>query len=121
MARTDAGPSSEPPELPRPSGGLGGRSGQTRDVRLFAAAVSQSWDVPQAMRAKVVARLGAVIDDPDSKPRAVATAARCLLSMTTATVAALQAASQIRAADELAGQVAELKARLEELAGSANP
>ena len=61
----------------------------------------------------------AIIDDKASSPRAVTVAARALMAATAQTVSTLATASQIRAADELTAQVAELKARLESMADAA--
>ena len=87
------------------AGGLGG----IRDVRLAARALAESWPVPPEVRPSIVARLVAVVRSRKSSPREVAAAARALIAATKVSLDAYATSSQLRAAEDLAREVAELR------------
>jgi hypothetical protein len=100
-------------------GGSGGGSAgtTTRDVRLLARALAESWDIPEDTRHAMLARLGQVVADPNSKLRAVLSASKTLFSLSRIN---LQGRSIHRNMRHLPVDSSQLNARHERLT-TANP
>jgi len=100
-------------------GGSGGGSAgtTTRDVRLLARALAESWDIPEDTRHAMLARLGQVVADPNSKLRAVLSASKTLFSLSRIK---LQGRSIHRNMRHLPVDSSQLNARHERLT-TANP
>jgi hypothetical protein len=109
-------PTPEPPQPPD-SGGSGGirERGRVEEIRLYKLALSQAWDVPIAAREKVVARLIEVVNDKASTPRELTSASKALMSATSTTLSAISVALAARAQEDLADDIAELRATVTEL------
>jgi hypothetical protein len=64
-----------------PSGGSGGKT--RRDVkhtRLIERALREEWPIPASMRRPLIKRLNEIIQDTDSTPREVTSAAKAILT-----------------------------------------
>ena len=84
-----------------------------RDVRLAELALREMWPIPAAARPKVIDRLLAVIDDPDSSDRAVTAASKALISASKLNLDALAASMKAEEFEELKGRLDELEKRLQ--------
>src|SRR4051794_39764176 len=88
-----------------PGGGSGGpaKRADLADLKLYRLALAQGWPVPEAAKVKAVARMQEILENDEGGDRAHTAAARTLVSMTTATTSAIQAAVAVHQATELAG------------------
>jgi hypothetical protein len=99
---------------PDPEGGSGGSPDRAdlADLKLFRRALAQGWDVPPGVKAKAVRRMAEILDNDEAGDRSHTAAAKTLVSMGTATTAAIQAAVAVHQATELAARLDELESRI---------
>src|SRR4051794_754185 len=99
---------------PDAGGGSGGPAepADPADRRLYRPAPAPGGPGPAAAKAKAVARMREILENDEGGDRAHTAAARTLVSMTTATTSAIQAAVAVHQATELAVRVAELESRV---------
>lgn len=67
-----------------PSTGLGENlfqheRGTARDTRLVRRAIANGWPIPAELRAEIVEKLAGVIRDPDTSPRELIAASKCIV------------------------------------------
>jgi len=95
-------------------GGSGGENVQTttRDVRLLDRAIRESWDLPEATRQAMVARLGTLISDPTTKTRAFLAAAKTLTALSRINLSVVDVAIRAEVHEDLGKRVANLEARM---------
>jgi hypothetical protein len=95
---------------PTEGGGERPRRADLAELRLLRRALRNGWPVPAAARAKAVARMQELLDTDEAGGRAWAAAARTLVSMTRADLAAVDAAIRADVHQGLSGRVARLEA-----------
>jgi hypothetical protein len=95
-------------------GGSGGESATTttRDVRLLERAIRESWDLPEATRQAMVARLGTLMSDPTTKIRAFLAVAKTLTALSRINLSAVDVAIRAEVHEDLGERVANLEARM---------
>src|SRR6516162_8238090 len=81
-----------------------------RDVRLAERALREQWPIPDALRGRLIARLGEVLDDPAATPREVIAAARALLSASQHNLATIRMMHEIVHAEDRPVPSADKKA-----------
>jgi hypothetical protein len=93
------------------SGGSGGKHARitTRDVRLIERAIRESWDLPEDTRRAMVARLGAVVLDPQSKLRAVLGASKALAGLSRLNLMVVDVAIRAEVHEDLVRRFTELE------------
>ncbi len=70
-----------------------------RETRLVERAIRQHWPIKNIMRAKVVTKLGDVLDDASASPREKVAACRALISASKCNVDAIRTASLVQRLD----------------------
>ena len=100
---------------PSASGGWGEGSPSMplRDVRLAELALREMWPIPPEVRPKVIDRLLAVIDGPDSSDRAVTAASKALISASKLNLDALRSSMQAEEFEQLKQRLDELEKRFQ--------
>jgi hypothetical protein len=93
-------------------GGSGGSNGRftTRDVRLIERAIRESWDLPEDTRRAMVARLGTMIADPETKTRAFLAAAKTLIALSRVNLSAVDVAIRARSAEDVVERLKDMEA-----------
>ena len=102
-----------------PEGGsLGGGTPRQRmkDARLVERALRERWPIPKAIRKPLVDRLNKIIQDTQSSPREVVSAARAILAASRINLESSAVAAKLRETEELVAWVEELEKRLDEQA-----
>lgn len=92
--------------------GEGSPSMPLRDVRLAELALRERWPIPPDARPRVIGRLLAVIDDPESSDRAVTAASKALISASKLNLDALQMSMKAEEFEELKARLDEIERRL---------
>jgi hypothetical protein len=104
----------DPPEPPEPDGGAGdkrpGGRHKLADLRLFAYAIKQGWDVPEDLKTKATERVGGILKNAKSE-RSWLAATRMLVSMTTATTSAIDTALRARLQEDILERLEKLEAQ----------
>ena len=111
----------DPPPPPEPvDGGAGATrpSGRAKlaELRLFAHALKQGWNVPEDLKSQATERVGAILKNAKSE-RSWLAAARTLVSMTQATTGAIDCAVRVRQQEEVIDELVAVKADLAALKG----
>jgi hypothetical protein len=96
-------------------GGSGGTLERGRaNTKLLERALRAGWPVRPELRAKVLDRLEAVIDDPQASHRETTSASKALMDATRLELAAIETAIRAEQHEEIAERVREIEARLKE-------
>ena len=101
--------------MSQPEGGLGGnlRTGRgIRDTRLVERALRERWPIPKAIRKPLIERLNEIVQDTDSSPREVTSAAKAILSASKINLDGITSAIKAREHEELVQRVEELEQRV---------
>jgi hypothetical protein len=98
----------------RPSG-----RAKLAELRLFAHALRQGWNVPENLKKEAADRVGSILQNAKSERSWIA-AARTLVSMTTATTSSIDCAVRVRAQEELADEIRALKEWRDAVEGAGN-
>jgi hypothetical protein len=99
------------------AGGKGGSPAarfDTTDTRLAARALAESWSIPPATRAAMLARLEAIVANPESKGRTFFAATKALAGLSRLNLAAVDCAIRANTHEELADRVTALEERAAE-------
>jgi hypothetical protein len=99
---------------PQSPGGLGGnlRPGRgIRDTRLVQRALRERWPIPRAIRKPLIERLNEIVQDVDSSPREVTSAAKAILTASKLNLETITAAIKAEEHDEILERLAELERR----------
>jgi hypothetical protein len=87
-----------------------------KDARLVERALRERWPIPKAIRKPLVDRLNKIIQDTQSSPREVVSAARAILAASRINLESSAVAAKLRETEELVAWVEELEKRLDEQA-----
>jgi hypothetical protein len=101
--------------MSQPEGGLGGnlRPGRgTRDTRLVERALRERWPIPKAIRKPLIERLNEIVQDTESSPREVTSAAKAILSASKINLDGIASAIKAQEHEELVQRVEELEQRV---------
>jgi hypothetical protein len=104
--------------MSEPDGGsLGGGTPRQRmkDARLVERALRERWPIPKAIRKPLVDRLNEIIQDTQSSPREVVSAARAILAASRINLESSAVAAKLRESDEIGALLAELERKVHEL------
>jgi hypothetical protein len=97
-------------------GGLGGNLRDDRgirDTRLVERALRERWPIPKAIRRPLIERLYEIIQDTESSPREVTSAAKAILTASKLNLETITATMKAREHEELIERLAELERRSE--------
>lgn len=95
-------------------GGLGAEYAPTglNDVRLQALALSERWPMSEASKTAVLRRLNAVVQNPETKLRALLAASKVLASLSRLNLSAVDTALRAKTVEELEDRLKALEQRI---------
>jgi hypothetical protein len=108
-------------QSPIPSGGVGVRpSGRASlaDMRLLRRAMRAGWTVPPEGKELAPRRMVEVLRDDKAGERSWVAASKTLIAMDQATLASVDVALRVKAAQEIEERLGEIERRLNEADGS---
>jgi hypothetical protein len=97
-------------------GGLGGNLAPgrgIRDTRLVERAIRERWPIRRSIRGPLIERLAEIVQDTESSPREVTSAAKAILSASKINLETIAATIKAREHDELVGRIEELERQAE--------
>jgi hypothetical protein len=113
----------EHPLMENAGWGLGSSSAPmgTRDVRLLALALRENWPMDQKKRRAAIERLEREMVNPETKPRAFYRALQALTGLSRLNLAVVDVANRALQTQDLAEQLAAIKADLDAMRKGEEP
>jgi hypothetical protein len=98
---------------PQEQGGSGGATAPgIRTTRLIERALRERWPIPKSIRKPLIERLNEIVQDTESSPREVTSAAKAILSASKLNLETITATIKAQEHEELVARLSELEQRV---------